>query len=71
MHPLVVLLVVVTTADILSASGKYQLSQNVKLALAKRAGVILAHAGLTLKIGGYIDSTGGDQFDLEPSTDVR
>jgi outer membrane protein OmpA-like peptidoglycan-associated protein len=58
---------VVTMADILFASGKYQLSQNANLALAKLSGVILAHPGLTLKIGGYTDSTGGDQFNLKLS----
>ncbi len=58
---------VVTMADILFASGKYQLSQNANLALAKLSGVILAHPGLTLKITGYTDSTGGDQFNLKLS----
>jgi outer membrane protein OmpA-like peptidoglycan-associated protein len=58
---------VVTMADILFASGKYQLSQNANLALAKLSGVILAHPGLTLKIAGYTDSTGGDQFNLKLS----
>jgi outer membrane protein OmpA-like peptidoglycan-associated protein len=58
---------VVTMADILFASGKYELSQNANLALAKLSGVILAHPGLNLKIGGYTDSTGGDQINLKLS----
>jgi outer membrane protein OmpA-like peptidoglycan-associated protein len=58
---------VVTMADILFASGKYQLAQSANLALAKLSGVILAHPGLTLKIAGYTDSTGGDQFNLKLS----
>lgn len=58
---------VVTMADILFATGKYELSQNANLALAKLSGVILAHPGLTLRIGGYTDSTGGDQLNLKLS----
>src|SRR5882757_3820674 len=58
---------VVTMADILFASGKYELSQNANLALAKLSGVILAHPGLNLKIGGYTDSTGGGQINLKLS----
>jgi outer membrane protein OmpA-like peptidoglycan-associated protein len=58
---------VVTMADILFATGKYELSQNANLALAKLSGVILAHPGLSLKIAGYTDSTGGDQFNLKLS----
>ena len=58
---------VVTMADVLFASGKYELSQPASLALAKMSGVILAHPGLTLKIAGYTDSTGRDQFNLKLS----
>ena len=58
---------VVTMADVLFASGKYELSQAASLALAEMSGVILAHPGLTLKIAGYTDSTGGDQFNLKLS----
>ncbi len=58
---------VVTMADVLFASGKYELSQAASLALAKMSGVILAHPGLTLKIAGYTDSTGSDEFNLKLS----
>jgi len=58
---------VVTMADILFSTGKYQLSQNATLALAKMSGVILAHPGLKLKIEGYTDSTGSPQFNLKLS----
>jgi outer membrane protein OmpA-like peptidoglycan-associated protein len=58
---------VVTMADILFATGKYQLSQNANLALAKLSGVILAHPGLSLKIAGYTDSTGSDETNLKLS----
>ena len=58
---------VVTMADILFATGKYELSQPANLALAKLSGVILAHPGLSLKIAGYTDSTGGDQLNMKLS----
>jgi len=55
---------VVTMADILFASGKYQLSQDANLKLARLSGVILAHPGLKLRIEGYTDSTGSEAFNL-------
>jgi outer membrane protein OmpA-like peptidoglycan-associated protein len=58
---------VVTMADILFATGKYQLSQDANLALARLSGVILAHPGLKLRIEGYTDSTGGDALNLKLS----
>jgi outer membrane protein OmpA-like peptidoglycan-associated protein len=58
---------VVTMADILFSTAKYQLSQNAQLALAKMSGVIAAHPGLKLKIEGYTDSTGSPQFNLKLS----
>jgi outer membrane protein OmpA-like peptidoglycan-associated protein len=51
-------------ADILFASGKYELSQDANLKLAKLSGVILAHPGLKLRIEGYTDSTGSYQLNL-------
>src|SRR5271156_2568744 len=55
---------VVTMADVLFASGKYALSQDANLKLAKLSGVILAHPGLKLRIEGYTDSTGSDQLNM-------
>jgi outer membrane protein OmpA-like peptidoglycan-associated protein len=55
---------VVTMADVLFASGKYELSQDASLKLARLSGVILAHPGLKLRIEGYTDSTGGEAFNL-------
>ena len=49
---------VVTMADVLFATGKYQLSQDANLKLARLSGVILAHPGLKLRIEGYTDTTG-------------
>jgi outer membrane protein OmpA-like peptidoglycan-associated protein len=51
-------------ADVLFASGKYDLSQDASLKLARLSGVILAHPGLKLRIEGYTDSTGGEAFNL-------
>jgi len=54
----------VTMADVLFASGKYELSQDASLKLARLSGVIAAHPGLKLRIEGYTDSTGGQAFNL-------
>jgi outer membrane protein OmpA-like peptidoglycan-associated protein len=58
---------VVTMADVLFASGKYELSQDANLKLARLSGVILAHPGLKLRIEGYTDSTGSEDFNLKLS----
>ena len=55
---------VVTMADVLFASGKFQLSQDASLKLARLSGVILAHPGLKLRIEGYTDSTGSEAFNF-------
>ncbi len=55
---------VVTMADVLFATGKYELSQDANLKLARLSGVILAHPGLKLRIEGYTDSTGSEAFNL-------
>jgi outer membrane protein OmpA-like peptidoglycan-associated protein len=54
----------VTMADVLFASGKYDLSQDANLKLARLSGVILAHPGLKLRIVGYTDTTGSESFNL-------
>jgi outer membrane protein OmpA-like peptidoglycan-associated protein len=54
----------VTMADVLFASGKYDLSQDANLKLARLSGVILAHPGLKLRIEGYTDTTGSESFNL-------
>jgi len=55
---------VVTMADVLFASGKFELSQDASLKLARLSGVILAHPGLKLRIEGYTDSTGSEAFNF-------
>jgi outer membrane protein OmpA-like peptidoglycan-associated protein len=59
---------VVTMADILFATGKYELSQDANLKLARLSGVILSHPGLKLRIEGYTDSTGTAAFNLTLSS---
>jgi outer membrane protein OmpA-like peptidoglycan-associated protein len=59
---------VVTMADILFATGKYELSQDANLKLARLSGVILAHPGLKLRIEGYTDTTGTESFNLTLSS---
>ena len=55
---------VVTMADVLFASGKYELSQDASLKLARLSGVILAHPGLKLRIEGYTDTTGSEALNF-------
>jgi outer membrane protein OmpA-like peptidoglycan-associated protein len=58
---------VVTMADILFATGKYDLAPGARESLAKLAGILLAHPGLKLAIEGHTDSTGGDDFNMKLS----
>src|SRR5262249_32488850 len=49
-----------TMADILFDSGRYNLRPGAREALAKLSGIILAHPGLKLDIGGHPVNVGGD-----------
>ncbi|MGH9432867.1 MAG: OmpA family protein [Terriglobia bacterium] len=53
----------VRMSDVLFASGRYELTNDAKLALAKMSGVLLAYPGLKLTVDGYTDSTGGDEVN--------
>lgn len=53
----------VRMSDVLFAPGRYELTPDAKLALAKMAGVLLAYPGLKLEVDGYTDSTGRDEFN--------
>jgi outer membrane protein OmpA-like peptidoglycan-associated protein len=55
---------VITMADVLFDTGKFDLRPPTREALAKVSGVILAHEGLKLEVEGYTDSTGSDQFNM-------
>ena len=54
---------VITMADVLFDSGKYDLRSNTLLQLAKLSGILLAHPGLNLAVEGYTDNTGGDDLN--------
>jgi outer membrane protein OmpA-like peptidoglycan-associated protein len=58
---------VVNMQDVLFATGKYQLSQQAQLALARIAGIIVSHPGLNIHVEGYTDSTGSVNFNQKLS----
>lgn len=50
-------------ADVLFATGKYELQPNAREALAKFSGIVLAHLGLKMQVEGYTDSVGTDTLN--------
>jgi outer membrane protein OmpA-like peptidoglycan-associated protein len=58
---------VVNMADVLFETGKYALSQDAQLKLAKLSGIIQAHPGLNLAIEGHTDTTGTQDFNMKLS----
>jgi outer membrane protein OmpA-like peptidoglycan-associated protein len=54
---------VITMADVLFDTGKYELRQPTREALARLSGIVLAHPGLKLDVEGHTDSTGSDEFN--------
>jgi outer membrane protein OmpA-like peptidoglycan-associated protein len=58
---------VVNMADVLFELGKYALSPDAKLKLAKLSGIIQAHPGLNLAIEGYTDISGTAEFNMKLS----
>jgi len=54
-------------ADVLFETGKYALSMDAQLKLAKLSGIIQAHPGLNLAIEGYTDNTGSADFNMKLS----
>jgi outer membrane protein OmpA-like peptidoglycan-associated protein len=57
----------VNMADVLFESGKYALSTDAQLKLAKLSGIIQAHPGLNLAIEGYTDNTGTPDLNMKLS----
>ena len=55
---------IVNMADVLFETGKYALSSDAQLKLAKLSGIIQAHPGLNLAIEGYTDTTGSADFNM-------
>ncbi|HUI42149.1 MAG TPA: OmpA family protein [Terriglobia bacterium] len=52
---------VVRMSDVLFSTGRYGLTTDAKMALAKIAGVLLAYPGVRLDVDGFTDSTGRDE----------
>jgi outer membrane protein OmpA-like peptidoglycan-associated protein len=66
---------VITMADVLFDTGKYDLRGEAREKLARLSGIILAHQGLRLEVEGHTDSTGGDELNQklseQPAATVR
>jgi outer membrane protein OmpA-like peptidoglycan-associated protein len=58
---------VVTMADVLFDTGKYNLRPETREHLARLSGIVLAHPGLNLEVEGHTDSTGGDELNQKLS----
>ena len=58
---------VVTMADVLFDTGKYNLRSEARERLARLSGIVLAHPGLNLEVEGHTDSTGGDELNQKLS----
>ncbi|NWF83670.1 MAG: OmpA family protein [Bryobacteraceae bacterium] len=58
---------VVTMADVLFDTGKYDLRGPTREKLARLSGIILANKGLNLEIEGHTDSTGSDELNQKLS----
>jgi outer membrane protein OmpA-like peptidoglycan-associated protein len=54
---------VVTMADVLFDTGKYDLRPPTREALARLSGIALAHPGLRFEVEGHTDSTGSDELN--------
>jgi outer membrane protein OmpA-like peptidoglycan-associated protein len=50
-------------ADVLFDTGKYDLRQPTREALARLSGIVLGHPGLKLEVEGHTDSTGSDELN--------
>ncbi|HEX6466460.1 MAG TPA: OmpA family protein [Terriglobales bacterium] len=54
---------IVNMSDVLFDTGKYTLKPSAREKLAKVAGIVLAYPDLKLKIDGYTDNVGGDEYN--------
>jgi len=54
---------VITMADVLFDTGKFDLRPQTREALARLSGIVLAHKGLKLEVEGHTDSTGSDALN--------
>jgi outer membrane protein OmpA-like peptidoglycan-associated protein len=58
---------IMNMSDVLFDFGKYSLKSDAREKLAKTAGIVLGHPGLSLQIEGYTDNVGSDEYNLKLS----
>jgi outer membrane protein OmpA-like peptidoglycan-associated protein len=58
---------IVNMSDVLFDTAKYSLRPLAREKLAKIAGIVSGHPGLTLAVEGYTDSVGGDEYNQQLS----
>ena len=54
---------VVNLSDVLFATGQHALRPEAREKLAKVAGIVASHPGLTIDVEGYTDSVGSDEYN--------
>jgi outer membrane protein OmpA-like peptidoglycan-associated protein len=58
---------IVNMSDVLFDTGKFTLRPEAREKLAKVAGIVAGHPGLTLAVEGYTDSVGNDDYNQQLS----
>jgi outer membrane protein OmpA-like peptidoglycan-associated protein len=58
---------IVNISDVLFDFNKYTLKPGAREKMAKVSGILLAYPGLTIKVEGYTDSIGSDEYNLKLS----
>lgn len=58
---------IVSMPDVLFSSGRYELTSDAKVKLAKVSGILLSYPGLRLQVEGYTDSVGSDEYNRKLS----
>jgi outer membrane protein OmpA-like peptidoglycan-associated protein len=55
---------IVNMSDVLFATAQFNLKPEAREKLAKVSGILLSYPGLNVKVEGYTDNVGGDQYNL-------
>ena len=58
---------IINMSDVLFDFNKYSLKEGTREKLARLSGIILSHPGLNLKVEGYTDSIGSDEYNQKLS----
>lgn len=58
---------IINMSDVLFDFNKYSLKEPTREKLARLSGIILSHPGLSLKVEGYTDSIGSDEYNQKLS----